>query len=248
MLARIVAIALSALVAIPAFAAELRIHAAASLSDALTEVGRAWEAKGGAKLRLNFGASSLLARQIEEGAPGDVFFSADEAKMDALDRKGLVVRDSRRAMLSNALAVIVPADSKLSLLRAADLASPAVTRIALAETSTVPAGIYAKQWLERTGQWQKVAPKVIATESVRGALLAVEGGNVEAGVVYTTDALIAKRVRVAFVVSGAEAPVISYPIAVLSEAPNITEARRFVTFLETAESKAIFEKYGFVVR
>ncbi|MFA6954489.1 MAG: molybdate ABC transporter substrate-binding protein [Thermoanaerobaculia bacterium] len=245
---RLFSIALCAIFATFASAAELRIHAAASLSDALTEVGKAWETKGGAKLRLNFGASSLLARQIEEGAPGDVFFSADEAKMDALDRKGLVVRDSRRALLSNALAVIVPSDSGLKLNSASDLASSAVARIALAEPSTVPAGIYAKQWIERTGQWPKVAPKVIATENVRGALLAVEGGNVEAGVVYTTDAKLAKGVRIAFIVTGADAPSISYPVAVLSESANVVEARRFVAFLESAEAKSIFVKHGFVVK
>jgi len=245
---RFITLALCAIFALSLPAAELRVHAAASLSDALTEIGSLWEKQGGAKLGPNFGASSLLARQIEEGAPGDVFVSADEAKMDALDRKGLIVRDSRRVLLSNALAVIVPADSKLTLKSAADLASPKVGLIALAEPSTVPAGIYAKQWLDRASVWPKVAPKVIATENVRGALLAVEGGNVDAGIVYTTDAKIAKGVRVAFVVSGPDAPAISYPVAILSESANVVEARKLVAFLGSTEAKAIFVKYGFVVK
>jgi molybdate transport system substrate-binding protein len=245
---RLITLGFCALFALSMSAAELRVHAAASLSDALTEIGSVWESRGGPRLRFNFGGSSLLARQIEEGAPADVFVSADEAKMDALDRKGLIVRDSRRALLSNALVVIVPADSTLTLKSAADLASPRVTRLALAEPSTAPAGIYAKQWLERTGVWPKVSSKVVTTENVRGALLAVEGGNVDAGVVYATDAKIAKGVRVAYIVAGPDAPSISYPAAVLSESADPVAARRLVVFLGSSEAKEIFVRHGFVVK
>ncbi|MBI2214181.1 MAG: molybdate ABC transporter substrate-binding protein [Acidobacteria bacterium] len=241
-------LALSALVTLSISAAELRVHAAASLSDVLREIGNAWQTQGGAALSLNFGGSSLLARQIEEGAPGDLFFSADEAKLDALDRKGLVVRESRRVILSNALVVIVPMKSRASVKSVADLAAPGIARIALAEPSTVPAGIYARQWLERVGAWSNVAAKVVATENVRGALLAVEGGNVDAGIVYATDARIAKGARVAFMVGGPGAPSISYPITVLAESKSRAEAHRFIAFLEKPEVKTIFVKHGFVVK
>ena len=248
MINRLLSLALCAVVATGVSAAELRVHAAASLSDALTEAGKAWETGGGATLRFNFGASSLLARQIEEGAPADVFLSADEAKMDALAVKNLVVRDTRRPLLSNSLVVIVPADSRLSVKSAADLAGRGVARIALAEPSTVPAGIYARQWLTAAGVWAAVAQKVVATENVRGALLAVEGGNVDAGVVYATDAAVAHDVRVAFRVAGAGAPDISYPVAVLTGARNPAEARRFVAFLAGSVARAIFVKHGFTVK
>ena len=248
MRSRFLSIALSAIFTFSASAADLRVHAAASLADVLTEIGAEWEKGGGARLRLNPGASSLLARQIEEGAPGDVFFSADEAKMDALEKRGLVVPGSRRSFLSNSLVVIVPQGEAVSLKRGEDLASGAVERIAIAEPSSVPAGIYAKKWLEGIGVWDKVSRKLVTTENVRGALLAVEGGNVDAGIVYRTDAMVSGKVRVAFEVSGPDAPAISYPVAVLAESTRAAEARRFVAFLETAAMKAVFRRHGFVVR
>jgi molybdate transport system substrate-binding protein len=248
MTARLLAIALCAIFATAAHAAELRVHAAASLSDTLSEIGKVWEKRGGAPLRLNFGGSNLLARQIEEGAPGDVFFSADEEKMNALDRQGLVVRETRRSFLGNSLVVIVPSDSGLSVRTARDLVSAGVQRIAVAEPTTVPAGIYARQWLEQLKLWSKLSRKLVTTENVRGVLLAVEGGNVDAGIVYRTDAMVSRKARVAFVVSGAEAPAISYPAAVLTEASNAAEARKFLAFLESDEAKVIFRRRGFVLR
>src|ERR1700720_4726950 len=194
---RILTLLLSLLIATGISAAELTVHAAASLSDAMNEIGRAYEKQSGDKLRFNFGASSMLARQIEEGAPGDLFFSADEAKMDALEKKDLLVPGTRRSLLSNLLVIVVPADASAAPKSAADLAKPEFKKIALAEPQTVPAGIYAREYLQKLGLWDAVKEKVVPTENVRAALAAVESGNVDVGIVYKTDSLISKKVKVA---------------------------------------------------
>ncbi len=172
------------------------MHAAASLTDAMKEIGAAYEKESGDKLQFNFGASNMLARQIEEGAPADVFFSADEAKMDALEKKDLLLPGTRRSLLSNSLVIVVAADSGMSPKSAADLAKPEYKKLALAEPRSVPAGIYAREYLEKLGLWEAVKEKVVPTENVRAALAAVESGNVDAGIVYKTDALISKKVKV----------------------------------------------------
>src|SRR5262245_4066219 len=160
----------------PAAAQELQVFAAASLTDALQELAKTYEKDSGQKIAFNFGASSLLARQIQEGAPADVFFSADEAKMDGLDKAHLLLPGTRRSLLSNTLVVVVASDSPLKLSAASELGDARFKRLALAETRTVPAGIYAKQYLEKIGIWARVAERVIPTENVRAALAAVESG------------------------------------------------------------------------
>ena len=171
-------------------AATLHVFAAASLTDSLKEIAAAYEKQTGDKVMFNFGASSFLARQIEEGAPADIFFSADEAKMDGLEKKGLIIKETRTSRLSNSLVIVVTSDSALPIHSAKDLAGPAVKRVALADPKTVPAGIYAKQYLQCAGLWSAIKPKVVPTDNVRAALAAVESGNVEAGMVYKTDASI----------------------------------------------------------
>jgi molybdate transport system substrate-binding protein len=228
-------------------AAELTVHAAASLSDALKQIGVAYEKESGDKLQFNFGASNMLARQIEEGAPADVFLSADEAKMDALEKKGLLLSGTRRSLLSNSLVIVVAADSTTPLKSAADLAKPECKKIALAETKSVPAGIYAREYLEKLGLWSAVSEKVVPTENVRAALAAVESGNVDAGIVYKTDALISKKVKVVVEVSGAEAPKISYPVGVVKSSKEPEHAKKFAEFLATPAAGQFFEKFGFIV-
>ncbi len=227
-------------------AADLTVFAAASLSDSLREIARTYESKSGDKLRFNFAASSTLARQIREGAPADVFFSADESRMDELALAGLIIADTRVSLLSNTLVIVVPAQGGASLLSPAGLANPAIRRLALAEPQTVPAGIYARAFLEKIGLWEKIRAKVIPTENVRACLAAVESGNVDAGIVYRTDALISKKARIACEVPAAEGPKISYPLAVLNEARAGDAARRFAAYLASAEARAIFAKYGFL--
>ena len=229
-------------------AAELLVHAASSLSEALGEIATLHEATTGVKVRLDLGASSTLARQLLEGAPGDVFFPADETRMDQLAHAKLVDPATRRSLLSNTLVVVVAADSALPVRCAADLATRVVKSVALADPGSVPAGIYAKEHLRRIGAWSDVLPKVVPTENVRGALAAVESGNVDAAIVYSTDARIAARIRVTCTVPAEQVPDISYPVAVLGGSEQPQAARAFVTFLSSPEATAVFERLGFVVR
>jgi molybdate transport system substrate-binding protein len=229
-------------------AAEINVFAAASLTDALKEIAAGYEKSSGDKVVFNFGASSTLARQIEEGAPADIFFSADEAKMNALEKKNLIVKGTRKSRLGNSLVVVVEQESKVEIRSGASLTNAEVRRIALADPKAVPAGVYAKQWLERLGLWTAVAAKIVPTENVRAALAAVESGNVDVGVVYKTDAGISKQVRVAYEVPAKEAPEISYPMALVKEAKHAESARKFLDFLGSEAAAEGFRKFGFQVR
>ena len=229
-------------------AATVNVFAAASLTDSLKEIAAAYEKQTGDKIVFNFGASSFLARQIEEGAPAEVFFSADEARMDGLEKKGLVVKETRKSRLSNSLVIVVTADSTAAIKSARDLAEPRVKRIALADPKTVPAGIYAKEYLEKAKLWTRVESKIVPTDNVRAALAAVESGNVEAGLVYKTDAAISKKVKIACEVPARDSPAISYPMAVLKEAKEPEAAKRFLEHLDSEEAGRVFNKFGFIVR
>jgi molybdate transport system substrate-binding protein len=233
------------LLAVPATAAEIQVFAAASLTDALKEIAPEYEKATGDKLVLNLGASSTLARQIQEGAPADLFLSADEAKMDGLEKRKLLLAGTRKSVLSNTLVVVVPVDSSLKISSPADLV--AVRALALAEPQTVPAGIYAKEYLKRKGLWSKVIDRVIPTENVRAALAAVESGNVDAGIVYKTDAGISKKVKIAYEVPRAEAPSISYPFAVLAASERKAAARKLLDYLHSPSALAVFRKHGFLI-
>jgi molybdate transport system substrate-binding protein len=238
----------AALLTVPAFAADLRVSAAASLSDVLHEIAVVYEKSSGDSLTFNFGASSMLARQIEEGAPADVFISADELKMDQLQQRGLIVTASRRSVLSNTLVIIVPRAGGQKIAAANDLAGTKIRRVAIAEPQGVPAGIYAREYLQRLHVWEKIADKVIPTENVRAALAAVESENADAGIVYKTDALISKGVRIAYEIPVAEGPNISYPTAVLAGSKQQAAAQRFLDHLLTGAAQAIFRKYGFLIK
>lgn len=227
---------------------EIQLYAAASLRDALQELAPALERATGTRVVLNLGASSDLARQIVAANRADVYFSADEAWMDHVAEAGLVDTGSRRSPLSNRLVVVVPADSTLEVGAAADLASPAVRRLSLAQPETVPAGKYAKAWLASRGQWKAVAERVVPALDVRAALAAVESGAVDAGVVYSTDAAISRRVRVAYTVPESEGPEISYALAALGERPHLELARAVVAWLAGPQAAPVFERFGFVPR
>lgn len=227
-------------------AVELNVFAAASLSDALKEIAKSYETNSGDRLRFNFGASSTLALQIKNGAPADLFFSADEAKMDDLAKGGLIAPSTRRSLLSNTLVIVVSADRTAPIANPSDLANPAVRRIALAEPQTVPAGIYAKQYLQKIHLWTKLSDKVVPTENVRACLAAVEAGNVDVGVVYKTDALISNKVKIAYEIAVNEGPKISYPLAVLNDSKQPEAARRFATYLGSGAARDVFMRYGFL--
>jgi molybdate transport system substrate-binding protein len=237
-----------AFAASPATAANLRVSAASSLTDALHEIAGVYQRETHDTLLFDFGASSTLARQIAEGAPSDVFISADELKMDQLQQRGFIIKASRRSILSNTLVIIVPSDSSLKINGGADLADDAISNIAVAEPQSVPAGIYAKEYLRKLHVWDRIKTKIIPTENVRAALAAVESGNVQTGIVYRTDALISRSVRIAFEVPIAEGPKISYPVAIVGDSKQKPAAQRFIDFLQSPPAQEIFRKYGFIIK
>lgn len=225
---------------------EVTVFAAASLTDALGELAASYERENGVHIVLNFGASSTLSRQIREGAPADLFLSADEVQMNALGGK-LLKAGSRRNVLSNRLVVVVPADSELQIAKMADLASSRIRALALAEPQSVPAGVYAKEVLRRQGLWSKVIDRVVPTENVRAALAAVESGNVDAGIVYKSDARISKKVKVAYEIPAAETPPILYPFAVLAAAKDSAASEKFLAYLQSEAALAVFRRHGFLI-
>lgn len=234
------------LAALPAAAGEVTFFAAASLTNVLQEQAADWQKAGGEKVVFNFAASSALTVQISSGAPADAFFSADEAKMDQLEKKKLLVPGSRQTLLSNTLVVVVAADSTLAIAGPQDLVKN-VRVLALAEPQTVPAGIYAKEYLRGVGVWSKAIDKMVPTDNVRAALAAVESGNADAAIVYATDALISKKVKIAWEIPSAEGPKISYPLALIAGAKEEAAARRFAEFLASEAGKATFRRHGFLV-
>lgn len=229
-------------------AADLIVFGAASLTDSLKDLGAAYEQQTGQKVVFNFAASSMLARQIHEGAPADIFFSADETQMDNLARQGLIDPATRRDRLGNTLVIVVPAGSALAISSAGDLTNSSIQQIALADPKSVPAGVYAKEWLEKLQLWKGIEPKVVPTENVRGALAAVASGNVAAGIVYKTDAAISKKVKVAYEVTGTAAPDIRYPLALVKSSAQPEIARQFLEYLDSEKAAEVFKKYGFIVR
>jgi molybdate transport system substrate-binding protein len=228
-------------------AEEFLVSAAASLTDVLKEIGTGYQAKSKHTVRFNFGPSSGLARQIEEGAPSDMFFSADVPQMEKLDKSGRLEPGTRKELLSNQLVIVVPADSKLAISSPRDLLKDNVKKIALAEPSSVPVGVYSKEYLIHEGLWNNLVAKLVPVQDVRATLVSVESGNVEAGFVYKTDAAISNRVKIAYEVPVDKGPKITYPVAIVKESKHRDAARDFLRYLQTRAAKESFRKYGFVV-
>ena len=222
---------------------EVLVSAASSLTEVMQKVAAAYQASTGTRVVLNFGASNTLARQIAAGAPVDLFISADAAQMDAVRTE--MVAATRVDLLTNQLAVAVPADRPRPVRSARDLADPAFKRIALGDPVAVPAGVYARQYLQRAGVWPLIEPKVIPAGSVRLALSAVESGAADAAIVYRTDVAAARGARLAFVVPADDAPRIAYPAAVIRSAPHAAAAAQFLTFLRGREAAEMFRRAGF---
>lgn len=219
----------------------LLVSAAISLTDALREVERAYRARGGGPLRFNFAASNVLARQIANGAPADLFISADQAQMDYAADRGAI--DVEIPLLTTRLAVVtppgrgslVPDVSALSRLR----------RIAIGDPAAVPAGVYAKQYLQKVGVWDALQPKLLSLANVRAALKAAQSGAVDAAIVYESDAASTRSVDLAFVISGPDAPEIIYPAAIVKASSNKLAAGRFLEFLRGPQAAEVFERYRF---
>ena len=235
----------------PEQADSITVSAAISLKDALDELGPIFQVQqhrknggNGTAVTYNYGGSGTLARQIEQGAPVDVFFSAAEKQMDELAAQGLIVADTRRDLVGNALVLIAPAQTT-ALHSFQDLNSPVVKTLALGETSTVPAGMYARQTLEHLGLFASLEKKVVYAKDVRAVLTYVETGNADAGMVYQTDANTSKKVRVIAIAPADSHDPILYPAAVLRDAKNSSAARAFLDFLQGPDARAVFQKYGF---
>lgn len=228
----------------------LTIFAAASLTDAMKDVEKSWEAGGHAPARFNFGASSTLARQLEQGARGGVFASADTQWMDYAQQRNLIVPETRRNLLGNRLVLVVPRDAARAVSLSESFDVNAVLgpagRLAVGDPTNVPAGIYARQALTRLGLWAALQARVAPAENVRGALLLVERGEAPAGIVYETDAAVAPGVAIAGVFPESSHDPIVYPFAVV-RAGDTPEARGFLTFLSTPASQAAFRARGFSV-
>jgi molybdate transport system substrate-binding protein len=224
----------------------ITVSAAVSLAEALEEIVASYAAAGGGVVRLNLAGSNVLARQILNGAPADVFISADESQMDVLQRAGVVAAGSRTDIVANQLA-IVSAPERVAFVHDRFSAAPAeIRRVAIGEPTAVPAGVYARQYLESAGLWQAYERRLVPTANVRAALSAVENGSADVAIVYVTDARIAKHAAVAFTVPREKGPRIVYPAALLSAAPSPAEARRFLAFLVGPQASAIFARHGFL--
>ena len=229
-----------------AHAADLTVSAAASLTNALRELGPAFEAQNpGTQVVFNFAASDALLAQIAKGAPADVFASADQEAMDRAATQNLLVAGTRRNFVANTLVMIVPSDSALGLEALVDLQQPVVSKVAIGNPASVPVGRYTKGALEAAKLWGSVEPKAVMAQSVRQALDYVARGEVEAGFVYSTDASILKdKVKVAATIPTATP--ITYPIAAVAGSPNPDAARRFLDFVVTPAAQAVLARYGFV--
>lgn len=230
---------------------ELVVCAAASLRDALLELAPAGAESCSARLVFNFGSSGDLARQIVAANQAELFFSADERELERVERAGLVVPGTRVALLSNQLVVIEPVDGAPTLFRTpfepAQLADERLELLSLAQPESVPAGRYARAWLERRGVWDALAQRILPGVDARAALAAVESGGARAGIVYRSDALRSSRVRVVYAVPLAEGPPISYPLAVLAGRPELARARALAGFLASPRALSVFERHGFVL-
>ncbi len=223
----------------------LLVSAAISLKDSLQTAKTFYKTSQPAvKVTYNFGASGALQRQIENGAPVDLFISAGKKQMDALEQAGLLVPGTRRNLVSNRIVLIVPNNtSGISSFR--DLTSDRVKRIAVGEPRSVPAGQYAEEVFQNLGILSQVKAKSVLGINVRQVLAAVESGNVDAGVVYATDAAVSSKVKVVAIAPDKLHSPIVYPAAILSRTKNMGAAKSYLQFLSSRQATAIFQKYGF---
>ncbi len=236
------------LLPVAARAAGLTVFAAASMTNAMQDVGTLWEAKGHTKITFSFAASSALALQIEHGAPAALFLSADEKWMDELAKKNAIIPASRTDLVGNSLVLVEPASS----LQPVDLTqgTPLLTllgttgRLAVGDPAHVPAGIYAQQSLTKLGVWDKIKSRLAPADSVRSALRLVETGEAPAGIVYATDVKITPKLGVAATFPPDTHDAILYPVA-LTKAGDTKEGRAFLQFLHSEPAADVFDHYGF---
>ena len=237
------------LVPFSAHAESLTVFAAASMTNAMQDIGTLWEAAGHKKATFSFAASSALALQIEHGAPASVFLSADEKWMDELAKKDAIVPSTRDDLVGNSLVLVEPKDK----LKSVDLqhGAPVLAllgdrgRLAVGDPAHVPAGIYAQQALTNLGLWDKLKARLAPADSVRSALRLVETGEAPAGIVYATDVRITPKLGVAAIFPADSHDAIRYPVA-LTKAGDTKEGRAFLVFLHSEQARDVFDHYGFV--
>jgi molybdate transport system substrate-binding protein len=231
-------------------AQSLTVFAAASLTDAMKDISAVWVKAGHEAPRMSFASSSTLAQQIQQGAPVNVFASADEKWMDYLAKADLIAPGTRHDLLGNDLVLVVPAARPLHVaigpgFDLSGLLGPD-GRLSVGDPTHVPAGIYAEQALRKLGLWEKIAPHIAAAADVRSALLLVERGEAPAGIVYGTDAAVSKAVMVAGVIPDSSHDPVTYPFAI-TRTGDTAEARAFLAFLSTTAARAIWTGRGFKV-
>jgi molybdate transport system substrate-binding protein len=233
--------------AAPASAQELLVSAAVSMREAVVELGGVFTSRRpGVTVRFNFGASGELQKQIEAGAPVDVFISAGQRQMDELAKRALIVPGSRRVFARNTLVVIKPADSSIDLVKPANLLDPRVRRIAIGNPRTVPVGQYTEESLRALGLWDRLQPRLVLAENVRQALDYVARGEVDAGFVYATDLAVRRdRVREAFRPPEDTYAPVTYPAAVTRDSRHPALGQRFVELLLAGEGRSILGRLGF---
>jgi molybdate transport system substrate-binding protein len=231
--------------AAPVFAqrGEVLVSTAASLTEVMEQVAHGYQKRTGVRVVVNAGASNTLARQISAGAPVDLFISADESQMDAVRNE--IVAGTRVNLLSNQLAIAVPADRPRRLLSARELTHPVFKRIAIGDPAAVPAGVYARSYLQKIGIWTAVSARMVPSASVRAALAAIENGAADAAIVYRTDLAATDRASLALAIPVSDGPRIVYPAAIVRSGRNRDAARRLLSWLQDAEAFRIFEAAGF---
>jgi molybdate transport system substrate-binding protein len=228
---------------------DLYISAAASLTQPMNELAALYNEKVGPNVNIvtNFGGSGTLQTQIQNGSPADIFFSAATKYVDALTESGFVDAATRSDLLKNEIVLILPAGSDVSIASFEDAATDAVATIALGDTASVPAGQYAQEVFTALGTWDAVQAKAVYASDVRQVLSWVASGNADCGVVYKTDAALESGVKIAASApEGMHKPIL-YPVAALTTAENRAAADSFLTFLQTDQALAVFERYGFTI-
>jgi molybdate transport system substrate-binding protein len=242
----IVIILLSACNSRPSEKIELTISAAISLTESLKEIQANYEAKNpNVKLSLNLGSSGMLQQQIEQGAPSDLFISAGQKQMQALIDKQLIDEKYQANLLTNELVLIVPTDATTSIKRLEDLDAADVKTIAIGHPDSVPVGNYTKQALNSIQLWDKLQSKLVLAKDVRQVLSYVETGNVDAGLVYKTDALSSDRIHTVLTVDPSTHQAIEYPIGIVKETKHMEEVKKLYNYFLSSEASDIFVKSGF---
>lgn len=230
-------------------AEDVTVYAAASLTNALNDINRSYEAKhAGTAIKASYASSGTLAKQIDAGAPAQIFASADEKWMDFLQGHSRIDSASRRPLLNNTLVLIAPKAQplKVNLQKGGDLPTAFTGKLCTGETASVPVGIYAKEALTNLGYWGALEKRIVGTEDVRSALAFVERGECPLGIVYQTDAKISDKVTVVATFPESSHKPVVYPFALVNGAS--ATAKDYFQYLQSADAKAVFEKYGFVVK